>query len=71
MRPTDEVKVVAVEKFANNVHPKREGDTTVVLAPTMNIFVRIWPQQVTQKPWKNHAQQRLPLIVFVLNNTQK
>lgn len=41
MRPTDEVKVVAVEKFANNVHPKREGDTTVVLAPTMNIFVRI------------------------------
>ena len=49
MGPTDEVEVVSVEELAHHVRPKGEADPTIILTPTLNILVRVRPQQVTQQ----------------------
>jgi len=49
MGPADKVEVVSVEELAHDVGPEGEADATVVLAPTLNILVRIRPQEVAQQ----------------------
>ena len=41
MRATDEIQVVAVEELGDDVGPEGEGDAPVVLAPPLDVFVRI------------------------------
>lgn len=43
-----------VEELGDHVSAEREGDTTVVLAPTQHIFVRVGPQQVAEKSLVRH-----------------
>ena len=51
-----QVQVVLVQELRNNVRPKGEGDTSVVLPPGGDPLLRITPDQVTEEAW---AQQLL------------
>ena len=48
MGPADKIQVMSIQEFTNDICPKREGDTTVILSPALNVLVRVWPQQITQ-----------------------
>lgn len=54
MGSADQVQVMAVKELADNISPKGEGDSAVILSPALNIFIRVWPQQVTQQAWDTH-----------------
>jgi len=41
--PADEVKIMSIKKLANYICTKREWDSTIILTPTLDILVRIWP----------------------------
>lgn len=64
MRSADEVQVVTVEKLADHIGPKREGDSPVILPPALDIFVWVWPQQVAQQAWQNKTKN--VFIYFIL-----
>jgi hypothetical protein len=49
MRPTDQVKVVATQKLGHYVFTEGEGDSSVVLPPAYDVFVRVGPQQIAQQ----------------------
>lgn len=49
MRPTDQVQVVSVQELGHHVGPKRERDATVILAPSLHIFVRVGPEQIAEE----------------------
>lgn len=48
MCSTNKVKIVSIQEFADNISPERKADTTVVLAPTMNILVGVRPEEVAE-----------------------
>ena len=45
----DEVEIMSVEEFADDVAAKGERDPTVILTPALYILVGVRPQQVTQQ----------------------
>lgn len=49
MRPANEIEVVSVEKFADDIGAEGERDSTIVLAPARHILVGVRPQQVAQQ----------------------
>ena len=49
MSSADEVHVVLLQEFAHNVWAEGEGDTTVVLAPTGDVLVRVGPEEVAKE----------------------
>ena len=49
MRTTDEVHVVFLQEARNYVRPKCEANTSIVLAPARDVFVRVGPQQIAEK----------------------
>lgn len=51
MCSADEVQVMTVEKLADHIGPEGEGNSPIVLPPALDIFVWVWPQQVTQQAW--------------------
>lgn len=56
MGSADKIQVVAVEKLADHIGPKGERDPPVILPPTLDVFVWVWPQQVTQQTWWQNKQ---------------
>lgn len=48
MCSANEIKIVSIQEFADDISPKREADTTVVLAPTMNVLVGVRPEEVAE-----------------------
>lgn len=57
MRPADEVKVVFVEEFADDLGAEGEADSSVVLSPAHGVLVRVGPQQVTQQALVGHVSR--------------
>jgi len=49
MRSGDEVHVVSVEEFCDDVGAESKRDASVVFAPTLDVFVGIGPKQVAQE----------------------
>lgn len=49
MGTTNEIHVMLLQEPRNNIWPKGEGDTTVVLRPPSYIFVGVRPEQVAQQ----------------------
>jgi hypothetical protein len=49
MCPTDKIQVMSVQEFTDDVGSEGEADTSVVFSPTVDVFVRIGPQQVAQQ----------------------
>ena len=49
MRTADEVHVVLLQEARNYIWTKGKADTSIVLAPTGDVFVRIRPQQIAEK----------------------
>ena len=49
MSSADQVQIMPVEEFANDVVTECEWDSTIILAPPWHVFVWIWPEQVTQQ----------------------
>lgn len=49
MCSANQVHVMLLEETRNNVRPKSEGNTTVILAPPSDVLVRIRPEQVTEE----------------------
>ena len=49
MRPTDQVQVVSVQELRHHIRPERERHATVVLAPSLHVFVRVGPEQVAEE----------------------
>ena len=43
MRPTDEIQIVSIQEFRDNIRTECERNASVVLAPSSHIFVRIRP----------------------------
>mmetsp|Transcript_23177 Transcript_23177/g.37615 ORF Transcript_23177/g.37615 Transcript_23177/m.37615 type:complete len:263 (+) Transcript_23177:584-1372(+) len=44
-----------VEELRHNILPKREGDSTIILPPSVNILVGITPQQIAEKSRVGHV----------------
>lgn len=49
VRATDQVQIVTIQEFADNISSESEGHSSVVLAPALHVFVGIGPQQVTEE----------------------
>jgi hypothetical protein len=49
MGSADKVNVVLLVEGRDDFLTKSEGYTTVVLTPTLDIFVGIWPKEITEK----------------------
>jgi len=45
----DEIKVVLVEELSDDVLAEGEGYSTIVLSPSVNVFVRVRPKKITQQ----------------------
>lgn len=45
-----------VQELGYNLGPKGKGDSTVILAPALNILVRVRPQQITQQALVRHVR---------------
>jgi len=54
MRTADQVQLVPVQELGDHIHAEREAHTAIVLAPALNILVRIAPQEVAQQPGVRH-----------------
>ena len=52
VRAADEVEVVLLQKLFHNARPKGEGDAAVVLAPLLDLLLRVAPQQVAEEAWR-------------------
>ncbi len=50
VRPAHKVQVMLLQEVSNTVWPKRVAHATVVLAPALDVLVRVCPQQVAQQP---------------------
>ena len=63
--PANEVEVVFVEELGDHLGAEGEGDATIVLAPSLNVLVRVAPQEVAQKAlvwhvrWSHYASYLL------------
>jgi hypothetical protein len=44
-----QVHIVFLEEARDDVRPKGERNTTIVFTPASDIFVRIWPEEITEK----------------------
>jgi hypothetical protein len=49
MSTANEVQVVLVQELCDNVFTKGKGDTSVVLTPSINLLVRVGPQEITEE----------------------
>ncbi len=56
VRPADEVQVLPGEKLRHAVGPKGVADAPVVLAPALDVLVRVSPQQVAQQAAVGHVR---------------
>jgi len=45
----DEIEVVAVQEFGHHVSPVGETHPAIILAPSVNIFVGVGPEEITEK----------------------
>ena len=57
MRPTNQVHVVSIQEFGHHVGAESEGNAAVVLAPTLNVLVRVGPQQITEEARVRHVRR--------------
>merc|ERR1712048_787234 len=56
MRSNNEVHIMLLEKAAYDVGSKDEGNTTVILLPSCNVFIRICPQEVANQTSVRHIR---------------
>jgi hypothetical protein len=49
MRTADKIHVVLLQEPRNNIRAEGERDTTVVFAPSGDIFIGIRPEKITEK----------------------
>lgn len=49
MRSTDQIHVMFLKEAGNNIGSEGEGNTTVILAPSGDVLVRIRPEQITEQ----------------------
>ena len=49
MSPAYKVKVMTIQEFAHYISTECERNSTIVLTPALDVFVRIRPQQITQQ----------------------
>lgn len=52
MSSTNQIQIMTVQEFADNISSKSEGDSTVIFTPTLHILIWIRPQQVTEQTFK-------------------
>lgn len=48
MSATYEIHVVSIEKFGDHIGAESERHASVILTPSLNIFVRITPEQIAE-----------------------
>lgn len=44
MSPTDQIKIVPIQEFADNIRAEGEGNTTVIFRPSLDILVWVGPK---------------------------
>ena len=49
MGSADKIEVVSVKELANYICSKSEGNSSVILSPSLYILIRITPQEITQQ----------------------
>lgn len=55
MRSADEVEVVPFEELRDDVLTEGEGDTAVVLAPTLNVLIGVGPEKIAEETVVGHV----------------
>ena len=48
MSTTDQIQVVFAKELWYNLWPKREGYTSVILAPSDGLFIGVSPEEITE-----------------------
>lgn len=71
MRTTDKVEIMLLQESCDNIGAKCKRDTTIILAPTLNILLWIRPKQITQQaydqfPCKHRGEWRGSGFIVVL-----
>lgn len=51
MSTADEVHIVLLQEAGYHVRSKSKRHTTVILAPSGNVLVRVGPQEVAEETW--------------------
>src|SRR6218665_125982 len=59
MSSADQVKVMTVEEFANNIGTKSERYPPIIFTPALDILVGVRPQQITQQTCRQQTYGRL------------
>lgn len=49
MGAADQIHIMFLQESRHYIGAESEGDPTIVLAPTRDVFVRVGPQEVTQE----------------------
>mmetsp|Transcript_23280 Transcript_23280/g.38919 ORF Transcript_23280/g.38919 Transcript_23280/m.38919 type:complete len:232 (-) Transcript_23280:380-1075(-) len=62
MRPAYKVEIVLLQKFCHAVSPEGVRNSSVVLAPPLNVLVRVRPQQIAQQSSVRHIRRTRDLL---------
>ena len=49
MSTANQVKIVLMKELGNNILAEGEGDTTVVLTPSINVLIRVRPEKIAKQ----------------------
>src|SRR5688572_17971438 len=65
MRTTNQIQPILTREFLNHIFAKNIRHATIVMAPSLKIFFRVGPHEITTNPAVRHSQwsfQTLDLI---------
>lgn len=68
MGSTYEIKIMLLQEFGHLISSKSIGNTPIILPPSLDISVRISPQQITQEALVRHIHRPLygPYLIQAL-----
>lgn len=50
MRTTYQIKIMLIKELGHDVRAESERDTPIIFAPSIDLLVRVRPQQIAQQP---------------------
>lgn len=55
MGPANQIQIMPIQKLRHDILPKGEGDTAIVLPPSVGVFIGIAPKQIAQQSRIRHV----------------
>lgn len=68
MRSTNQIEVVPIQELCHHVWSKGKTNASIILAPSLNVFIRIRPQEVAKQAsvWDVSGPHNAPDLLHVL-----